>query len=88
MFFVRTIYPEDRRMETAEFDLAPALEQGQTVCKLFADFLAVRPPEFRERLSAVGAEPRSSTQQELGAFVREQQVKMRKAVKDSGARPD
>lgn len=45
-------------------------------------------PEFRERFSALGAEPRSSTQQELAAYLREQRQKMRKAVKESGARPD
>jgi tripartite-type tricarboxylate transporter receptor subunit TctC len=45
-------------------------------------------PEFKERFSALGAEPRSSTQQELGKYLREQRQKMRKAVKDSGTRPD
>jgi tripartite-type tricarboxylate transporter receptor subunit TctC len=45
-------------------------------------------PEFRERFSALGAEPRSSTQKELAAYLREQRKKMAKAVKASGARPD
>ena len=45
-------------------------------------------PEFRERFSALGAEPSASTQQELAAYLRVQTEKMRKAVKDSGARPD
>jgi len=45
-------------------------------------------PEFKERFSALGAEPRSSTQQELGKYLREQRQKMRKAVKESGTRPD
>ena len=69
--------------------VAPARTPAGVLGKLNGELVGMlRTPEFRERLSAVGAEPRSSTQQELGAFVREQQVKMRKAVKDSGARPD
>lgn len=50
MFYVRTIHPEDKRVEVAGFDLEPVLEQGQSVCKLFASFLADHPAEFRERL--------------------------------------
>jgi hypothetical protein len=50
MFHVRTIHPEDRRVEVAGFDLVPGLAQGQTVCNLFAGFLAERRGEFRERL--------------------------------------
>jgi len=45
-------------------------------------------PQFRERFSALGAEPRSSSQKELATWLREQRQKMRKAVKDSGARAD
>ena len=45
-------------------------------------------PEFRERFSALGAEPKSSTQKELAAYLREQRLKMRKAVQASGAKPD
>jgi tripartite-type tricarboxylate transporter receptor subunit TctC len=44
--------------------------------------------EFRERIAGLGAEPISSTQQELAAFMQVQTEKMRKAVKESGARPD
>ena len=45
-------------------------------------------PEFRERFSALGAEPKSSTQKELAAYLREQRLKMRKAVQASGTKPD
>jgi len=45
-------------------------------------------PEFRERFTALGAEPSTSTPQELAAFLRVQTEKMSKAVKESGARPD
>ena len=44
--------------------------------------------ELQERLSNLGADPIGSTQQELAAYLPQQLEKMRKAVKDSGARPD
>lgn len=50
MFAVRTIHPEEKRVETAAFELEPELEQGRQVCALFGEFLANRPAEFRERL--------------------------------------
>ena len=50
MFRVRTIHPESGTVEAAEYDLIPALPQGQVVCNLFAEFLAGQPGEFRERL--------------------------------------
>jgi hypothetical protein len=50
MFYVRTIHPEDNRVEVAGFDLEPELEQGRSVCELFGRFLADHPAEFRERL--------------------------------------
>ncbi len=49
-FAVRTIHLEGPRVEDGEFDLVPALPQGQVVCNLFAEFLAAGPPEFREKL--------------------------------------
>lgn len=47
MFTVRTIHAEEARVEVAKFDLVPTLEQGVTVCNLFAEFLAGQPAEFR-----------------------------------------
>lgn len=44
--------------------------------------------EFRERFVGLGAEPRSSTPQELAAYLRAETGKMRKLVKESGAKPD
>ena len=57
-FTARTIFLNDGgpgsneapRLETAAFDLTPALEQGRAVCNLFAEFLSGAPGEFRERL--------------------------------------
>jgi tripartite-type tricarboxylate transporter receptor subunit TctC len=37
---------------------------------------------------ALGTEPRGSTPQELAAYLRSETVKMRKLVKESGAKPD
>ena len=44
--------------------------------------------DFREKFIALGAEPRGSTPQELAAYLRAQTGKMRKLVKESGAKPD
>jgi hypothetical protein len=53
MFTVRTIRAEDARVDSAAFDLEPELPQGRAVCNLFAEFLAGRPGEFREKLPFV-----------------------------------
>ena len=49
---------------------------------------ALNAPEFRDKFTALGTEPRSSTPQELAAYLRSETVKMRKLVKESGAKPD
>jgi hypothetical protein len=53
-FTARTVHCNegggDPRIETAAFDLTPALEQGRAVCNLFAEFLSGAPGEFREKL--------------------------------------
>ena len=59
------------------------------VNKLNAEIVkSLNTPEFRERFIALGAEPATSTPQALAAYLLEQTEKMRKAVRDSGARPD
>jgi tripartite-type tricarboxylate transporter receptor subunit TctC len=68
---------------------APAKTPAAIVNKLNAEIAkALQTPEFRERFTTLGAEPRSSTPQELADYLRTQTAKMRKAVQDSGARPD
>ena len=68
---------------------APAKTPAAVLARVNAEVVsALKTPEFRERLSALGAEPLSSTQQELAAFIREQQKKMAAAVKASGAKPE
>jgi len=68
---------------------APAKTSPGVINKLNAEIVrSLNTPEFRERFTALGAEPATSTPQVLAAYLREQTEKMRKAVKDSGARPD
>ena len=69
--------------------VAPARTPAGTLDRLNAEVVkAIRTPEFRDRLSALGTEPIGSTQKTLAAFVPEQMEKMRDAVKKSGARSD
>lgn len=68
---------------------APAKTPENIVNKLNVEIVkALNTPEFRDRFTALGAEPSTSTPQELAAYLRVQTEKMRKAVKESGARPD
>jgi tripartite-type tricarboxylate transporter receptor subunit TctC len=68
---------------------APAKTPAAIIDKLNAEIgKALQTPEFRERFTSLGAEPRPSTSQELAAYLQAQTAKMRKAVQDSGARPD
>ncbi len=69
--------------------VAPARTPEGILSKLNAEIARIlKTPEFQERLAALGAEPISSTQQELAAFMQVQTEKMRKAVKESGAHPE
>jgi len=68
---------------------APAKTPASLLAKLNAEVVnALKTPEFQERLTALGAEPIGSTQRALAEFLPLQMEKMRKAVKESGARPD
>jgi tripartite-type tricarboxylate transporter receptor subunit TctC len=69
--------------------MAPAKTPTAIITRMNAEVVKVlRTAEFQERLSGLGAEPIGTSPQELGTFMREQVEKMRKAVKESGARPD
>src|SRR5262245_66598076 len=50
VFHVQTLYLDQKRQESAEYEMAPTNEEGQRICSLWAEFLAGRPPEFREKL--------------------------------------
>jgi len=68
---------------------APAKTPAGLLAKLNAEVVkALKTPDFQERLTALGAEPIGSTQRALAEFLPLQMEKMRKAVKESGARPD
>jgi tripartite-type tricarboxylate transporter receptor subunit TctC len=68
---------------------APAKTPQPVIAKLNAEIVkALNTPDLQERFSNLGAEVSTSTPQELAAYLRVQTDKMRKAVKDSGARPD
>jgi tripartite-type tricarboxylate transporter receptor subunit TctC len=69
--------------------VAPARTPAGILSKINSEIARVlKASEFRERLAALGAEPIASTQQELAAYMQVQTEKMRKAVQESGARPD
>ncbi|HZM46893.1 MAG TPA: tripartite tricarboxylate transporter substrate binding protein [Burkholderiales bacterium] len=68
---------------------APAKTPAAVLDKINAELAqALKTPEFRERLSGLGAVPLGSTRQELAAYIKEQSVKMDAAVKASGAKPE
>lgn len=68
---------------------APAKTPAGLLARLNAAVVkALKTADFQERLTALGAEPIGSTQQELAVFLRAQMEKLHKAVKESGARPD
>jgi tripartite-type tricarboxylate transporter receptor subunit TctC len=69
--------------------VAPAKTSAPVIAKIADEVVkALKTSEFHERLSALGAEPIGTGPAALDTFTREQVVKMRKAVKESGARPD
>jgi tripartite-type tricarboxylate transporter receptor subunit TctC len=68
---------------------APANTPIEIVRKLNeATVKALQSAELKERWAALGAEPAPSTSAAFTAFVRSEQTKYSKIVKDSGARPD
>jgi tripartite-type tricarboxylate transporter receptor subunit TctC len=69
--------------------VAPAKTPLTVISKVNAEVVkALKTLEFQERLSGLGAEAIGTSAQELDAFTRAQVEKMRKAVRESGARPD
>jgi tripartite-type tricarboxylate transporter receptor subunit TctC len=69
--------------------VAPAKTPPTILAKVNAEVVkALSTAELPERLSNLGADSIGSTRKELAAYLPEELEKMRKAVKDSGARPD
>lgn len=69
--------------------VARAGTPASILAKLNAEITqALKTQEFRSRLLALGAEPRSSTPDELDKWIRLQSEKMRNAIVASGTRPE
>ena len=49
---------------------------------------AVHSPDVQERLAATGTEPRASTPEEFGDYIREEMAKWAKVVREAGLRAD
>ena len=50
LLHVRTVHLESARQESQSYELVPSSEQARKVCGLFRDFLANRPPGFRDQV--------------------------------------
>ncbi|MGZ5093326.1 MAG: tripartite tricarboxylate transporter substrate-binding protein [Burkholderiales bacterium] len=69
--------------------VAPAKTPSAVISKVNGEVVkALKTSELQERLSALGAEAMGTSAQQLDTFTRAQAEKMRKAVKESRARPD
>lgn len=68
---------------------APAKTPAAVLDKINAELVKLlKASDFRDRLSALGAEPQGSTREELAAYIKVQSAKMDAAVKASGATPE
>jgi len=69
--------------------LAPAATPGAVVAKISADAKRVLLlKEVSEKMLALGSEPAGSTPEEFGAFIREDQAKWAKLMKEQGIKPE
>jgi tripartite-type tricarboxylate transporter receptor subunit TctC len=69
--------------------LAPAATPKAIVAKLSADANRVlAQKDVREKLLALGSEPSGSTPEEFAAFIREDQAKWTKLMKEQGIKPE
>lgn len=50
MFLVQAIHLESGEVENTTFDLVPKVEQAEKICRVFGEWLAGQPSEFRERI--------------------------------------
>src|SRR3954462_9146105 len=75
--------------ETGSFQgvIGPAGIAPDTIAKLNAEFLRVlNSPDIKERFAKQGTEVRTGTAETFGQWLREEQAKWAKVVKDSGAK--
>lgn len=68
--------------------MAPAKTPGEIIARLNAEVArALASPEGQKHLAAVGADAGLGSPQEVGRFLREEQVKWRKVIKDADIKP-
>jgi len=68
---------------------APAATPANVLARLHSDIVRLlRDPQTQSRLAGQGAEPATSSPEELAAFTRSEAAKWASAVKASGARVD
>jgi len=69
--------------------LAPAATPKETVAKLSAEANRVLAmSEVREKMRALGAEPAGNTPEEFARFIRGDQAKWSKLMKEAGITPE
>jgi tripartite-type tricarboxylate transporter receptor subunit TctC len=69
--------------------VAPAGTPREAITKLNAEIIkAVEAPDVRERLAGQGFEVRTSTPEQLGAYIKSEIAKWAPVVKESGAKPE
>jgi tripartite-type tricarboxylate transporter receptor subunit TctC len=69
--------------------LAPAGTPAPVVARIAAEFArALAVPEVTQRLTAQGAEPRTQSPAEFGAFIRSETAKWAQLVKETGIRAE
>ena len=69
--------------------LAPAAVPREAIVRLNAELTRMmQAPEMRDRLTALGVQPLTSTPERFGEFLRTEVTKWAAVVKESGARAD
>jgi tripartite-type tricarboxylate transporter receptor subunit TctC len=69
--------------------LAPAGTPKPVIAKLNAELVKVmHAPDLQERLATTGTEPRTSTPEEFGDFIRQEMAKWGKVVREAGLKAD
>ena len=77
--------PAGVSLHTMRLKLTGSSEKDLLAMELNAELVRiVRLPETRERLTAVGIEPVSSTPEELGRFIRSETARYGKIIRDPG----
>ncbi len=69
--------------------LAPAGTPRPIIDRLNAELVRImHAPDLQERFAATGTEPRTSTPEELGDYIRQEMAKWGKVVREAGLRAD